>query len=147
MKKGLLKIAALTVLVAGLAACNGGSMGPDGWQAAAGSTTQWTKTAGGAAQQYSLDEKTFGGSLQDLASQQAINVVLQNKGAKFKRSDIFDPCPGRAALATYESPSVTIQQGISVIGGNSVIVTYTRPKGSTADPAVAAAMEKALCQT
>lgn len=143
-----MKIRALAFGLAACAALAGcsGSHGPAGWQAVAGASEAWTNGAGASAQQYSYEKKPFSGTLQDLASQEAVNAVLRHRGAKFERSDTFGPCPGMAAIATFRIASArTLQEGFAVQSGQAVLVTYARPSGATLDPAVSRAMERALC--
>ncbi|HVA34455.1 MAG TPA: hypothetical protein VNG31_09920, partial [Candidatus Baltobacteraceae bacterium] len=114
-------------MIAALVGC-GGSPQPAGWQPVPGSPNVWTTGRGGAAQRYSYEKKPFPGTLQDLASQQAINVVLRNRGAKLERSDVFTPCPGMAAIAYFHlGKDRNLDQGFAVQGDNAVIVTYVRP--------------------
>ena len=135
-------------MMATLVGCAGGSPQPAGWQPVPGTPNAWTTGLGSAAQRYSYEKKAFPGTLQDLASQQAINVVLRNRGAKLERSDVFAPCPGMAAIAYFQlGKDRKLDQGFAVQGDNAVIVTYIRPAAAPTDPNVSRAMERALCTT
>jgi hypothetical protein len=134
--------------VAGLlAACSGKAPSPEGWQPVPGSSpdTAWSTGAGSAAQTYAYQHMDFTGSLQELASKQAVDVAKADKGARFVGSDTFGPCPGQAALASFSNGGRELVQGIAVIDGKATLVTYTRPQNTAMDPAVAKAMEGALC--
>lgn len=129
-----------------LAACSGSSPKPAGWQPIAGTQGGWTTGTGANTQIYLYATRSFGGTLQDLASQEAVNVLLRNRGAKFQGSDPFAPCPGAAAVATFKLPgSRVLERGFSVQNGQTVEVTYVRPAGAPADAAATEAMKGALC--
>jgi hypothetical protein len=88
----------------------------------------------------------FSGALPDLASQVAIDVVLQHRGAKLRSSNPLGPCPGAAGLATFTLPeNETLQEGFAVHDGQARRATYVRPGGASADPAIATAMQNLLC--
>lgn len=127
-----------------LAACSQTvATSPAGWQPKPGASGQWTSGP----QEYGLVQRPYQGTLQDYASTAAVNAVMQYHGAKFQGSDIFQPCPGRAAVATFALPGgKVLQEAFAVQNGQSVVVTYVRPNGTPADPAVATAMNNALCQ-
>jgi hypothetical protein len=93
--------------------------------------------------------KPYTGTLQDLASQLTVDIVLSHRGAKFVSSTTFRPCPGIAALAHFTlGASRALDEAFAVIPGNqAVLVTYTHPRNRSISPAVRAAMEKALCVT
>ena len=139
------RFVAVPLALAALTACATQAVsGPKGWQPKPGASAQWTNGA----QAYSLEQHPYQGSLQDYASTIAINTALHNRGAKWQGSDIFQPCPGRAAIATFALPSGdTMLVAFAVQNGQSITVTYVRPKGSASDPAVADAMNQALCQS
>lgn len=129
-----------------LAACSSASPAPQGWHPVPGSSAGWTSGTGSSAQTYYYAKKSFGGTLQDLASQQAVNVVLRYRGAKLQSSDPFGPCPGLAAVASFKlGETKLLQQGFAVQSGQAVQVTYIRPAGQPVEPAVAAAMKRVLC--
>jgi hypothetical protein len=93
-----------------------------------------------------VTKRAFSGTLQDLASQEAVNVVLREHGAKFLKSNVFTPCPGMAAIAYFTlGPSQLLEEGFAVQGDQAVLARYTRPVGAAPDPAVSTAMERALC--
>ncbi len=127
-----------------LAACAHQSPAPSGWQPQPGASAAWSSGA----QRYAYAQRAFSGTLQDLASQEAVNVVLQHHGAKFSRSDVFAPCPGRAAMATFALPGGDVlEDAFAVTNGKALVVTYVRPAGTAIDPAVEDAMQRALCST
>ena len=138
-------VATFVVCAAALSACSGGTPAPAGWQAAGSSQNQWSRGSGTAVQRYSYEKKSYPGTLQDLASQEAVNVALRYKGAKFAHSDIFPACPARAAIVTFNLGPRILQEAFAVANGNSVTVTYDRPASAPTDPAVASAMEQTLC--
>jgi hypothetical protein len=135
----------LAVIFLALAtACGGGGTpAPDGWSAVPGGHDTWSKGA----QRYSYTQISFSGTLQDLASAQTVNVVLRNHAARFIKSDVFHPCPGQAAVATFAlGKTQTLEQGFAELPNDrAVLVTYVRPNGVPVDPAVTAAMQRALC--
>ena len=134
-------MAVILVAMAGwLPACASQTPAPAGWQPQPGSGG-WMRGA----QRYSYAKKPFQGALQDLASQEAVNVVLRRRGVKFRSSDPFPACPGRAAVATFDAPGQILQEAFSVQSGEAVVITYVRPLGSPTDPDAAAAMERTLC--
>jgi hypothetical protein len=131
-----------------VAACNGGTPSPTGWQPVPGASpnTVWSTGSGDAEQTYRYEQRDFAGTLQELATEQARAVVASNKGIHFDGSDTFGSCPGQAAVATFAAPEhrITIV-GLSVTGGKAVLVTYDRPANVAMDPEVAQAFAKALC--
>jgi hypothetical protein len=129
-----------------LAACSGGTPAPAGWKPVPGASpdTQWSTGSGLGLQTYGYRKMPFAGTLQELASQQAAAVA--GPGTRFESSDIFAPCPGRAAVATFSAPGArTLLRGLAVRSGTAVLVTYERPAAMPMDPEVAKALEKALC--
>jgi hypothetical protein len=130
-----------------LAACGTASPAPSGWQPIAGTSTGWTSGTGSSAETYRFAKRSFGGTLQDLASQEAINVVMRYVGAKLQSSDPFGPCPGMAAVASFRlGTSKLLAQGFAVQNGQAVQTTYIRPVGKPVDRAVAQAMQRTLCR-
>ena len=143
-----IRIALAFVCAATLTACNGGTPSPAGWQAVPGASPgqQWSSGTGSALQLYIYEKKPFAGTLQELTSQQATEVVGRTKGSHFDGSDTYAPCPGQAALADFSAADRrTYVQGMSVRGGNAVLVTYVRPNGTPMNPEVAQAFATALC--
>jgi len=133
-----------TCAVALLCACANQSAGPAGWQLQSGTGNAWT--SGG--QQYVYTKKAFAGTLQDLASQEAVNVVLQHRGSKFQRSVPLTGCPGHAAIASFRFADGTVlQEGFAVANGQAFTIAYSRPSGAAVDPAAADAMQRTLCGT
>lgn len=129
-----------------LGGCGGGAGGPAGWQQDPKSATSWQTGSGKGAQSYTLDRRDFTGTLQDLASAEATNVVLKRRGAKFDRSDVFGPCPGQAALVRFSLPNGRLlQEGLAVLNGRAVVAGYERPASAQDDPAALQALERALC--
>jgi hypothetical protein len=128
---------------AALVACTTqASTAPAGWQPRPGASAAWTSGA----QQYSYAQRAYPGTLQDLASAEAVNVVMQHHGAKFQGSDIFQSCPGRAAVATFTLPGGQIlQEAFAVQNDQAIVATYIRPQGTAVDPAVSTAMNGVLC--
>jgi len=89
---------------------------------------------------------SFGGTLQDLASQVTIDALTRNPGAKLQGSNPFGPCPGAAGVATFRLANRrTLQAGFAVREGQAVRVTYIRPMGTPVDPNVLQAMQNVLC--
>jgi hypothetical protein len=130
-----------------LAACNGGTPYPAGWQPVAGASpnTEWSSGSGADKQTYRFEQLPFTGTLQELASQQAVTVVKANKGTHFDGSDTFGPCPGQAALANFSGNQHELLVGLAVRNGEGTLVTYSRPANIGMGPDVAKAFEKALC--
>ncbi len=128
-----------------LAGCATPSLAPAGWQPLAGAQTAWTSGGGSRAQSYVYLKRRFEGSLNDLASQEAVNVVLRHTGARFVASAPFKPCPGQAAVATFRVGATLLAQGFAVENGDAVEVTYVRPNHAAFDPVVRTAMIHALC--
>jgi len=128
-----------------LAACAAAAPAPKGWQPVAGAPGTWSTGTGAATQSYVYASSSFGGTLQDLASQVAIDAVL-HRHAKMLRSEPFTSCPGLAGLARFTLPGgAGLEEGFRVLDGRSVRVTYERPAGVPADPAAIEAMKSALC--
>jgi hypothetical protein len=138
---------ALLVVVAGCGH-GGESAGPAGWQPMPGASAAWTSGSGANAQEYRYVRRQFSGTLQDLASSVTIDALLKHRGAKLQNSLPFAPCPGTAAVATFTLPGgKTLEEGFAARDSQSVQTTYTRPSGTSADPAVRAAMQNSLCIT
>lgn len=113
-----------------------------------GASDAWSNGSGPIVQRYSYARKKFGGTLQDLASQVTIETLMLHRGAKFRGSAPFAPCPGSAGVATFTLPGgATLQEGFAVGNGQSIRTTYTRPRAAPSDPNVSAAMQNALCIT
>lgn len=133
-------------IVVALFGCShsGAGAGPAGWTKVSAGT--WVHGAGSAQQRYTIASTTFNGSLQDLASQQTINVVLHERGARFVRSDPFPNCPGQAGVATFRSPKAIIEDGFALQSSEAITILYQRP-AAVANPApeVPAAMNATLC--
>lgn len=72
-------------------------------------------------------------------------MALRGRGVKFVKSDVFGPCPGVAAIATFTGGGQTLQDGFAVTGGSAIVVRYDRPATAHDDPAAIAAMQRALC--
>jgi hypothetical protein len=86
------------------------------------------------------------GTLPDLASAVAIDVLLHNHGAKLRSSEPLAPCPGAAGVATVRlSGGKTLQEGFAVHDAWAVRTVYTRPAAAQPDPSVEAAMQNVLC--
>jgi len=106
----------------------------------------WTTGKGVSMQEYDYASKPYTGSLQDLASLEAVDVVLHRHGAKFTGSDVFAPCPGQAAVATFAyGKDRMLLQAFAVQRGQAVLITYIRPKNIDIDPEVHTALDSALC--
>jgi hypothetical protein len=128
-----------------LGAC-AGSPGPSGWQAVPGSPDAWTTGSGASQQRFTYEKKAFSGTLQDLTSQQTIDVLLHHRGSKFQRSDVFPACPGIAAIAFFSlGNGRTLEEGYAVEDGHAVLVGYDRPSAASPDAAAVTARERALC--
>ncbi len=129
-----------------LAACSAASPQPAGWEPIPGAKSGWTTGTGASTQIYLYAKRSFGGTLQDLASQETINVLLRYHGARLLRSEPFGPCPGAAGVATFTLEGARIlERGFSVQNGQAVEVSYLRPAAAPPDAAAAAAMKGALC--
>lgn len=134
-------------VVAALAACGGGggSPSPEGWQKFPGSATTWTNGAPAERQTYAYEKAAFTGTLQDLAQREIVNTTLHDRALKFVKSDVFGPCPGLAAIATFSGGGQTVQDAFAVESGNAIVVRYQRPADAHDDAAALAAMQRALC--
>jgi hypothetical protein len=131
-----------------LAACNGGSSAPKGWQPVPGASpnSQWSIGVGQSLQTYGVEQRPFTGSLQELASQQATDFVKSTKGAHFDGSDTVPQCPGQAALEYFSAAGRTIYlQGIATRNQNATIVTYSRPTNTMVPAEVTEALQRSLC--
>lgn len=129
-----------------LVACSSPSRKPAGWQPIPGTTTGWTTGTGAGTQIYLYATRSFGGTLQDLASQEAVNVVLRYRGAKFHGSNPFGPCPGAAGVATFSlEGSRILERGFAAQNGKATETSYLRPAAAPPDDAVLDAMKAALC--
>lgn len=133
---------ALAVLVA---CTGGGSPAPEGWKQLAPGSTVWASGAPASQQTFAYTKEPYQGTLQDLAQRELVNSALRNRGVKFVKSDVFSPCPGVAAIATFQGEGQTAQDGFAVSGGNAIVVRYNRPTAAPDDPAALAAMQRALC--
>jgi hypothetical protein len=135
---------ALIALV--LTACSAASPAPKGWLAIPGSNDAWSQGRGVARQEYSYSQKRFSGTLQDLASAVAIDVLLHNRGAKLRSSEPFAPCPGAAGVATVALPGgETLREGFAVRDALAVRTVYALPAAARPDPNVQDAMQSVLC--
>ena len=73
--------------------------------------------------------RTFSGVLSDLASQVAVDVVLQHRGASLRSSNPLGPCPGAAGLAMFALPGAqTLEEGFAVRDGRSVARNLRAPE-------------------
>ena len=135
---------ALIALV--LTACSGASPAPKGWIAVPASSYAWSQGRGAGRQEYSYSRKRFPGTLQDLASAVAIDVLLHNRGAKLRSSEPFAPCPGAAGIATVALPGgKTLREGFAVRDALAVRTVYALPAAVQPDPNVQVAMQSVLC--
>lgn len=97
--------------------------------------------------------KNYSGTLQDLASQVPVNVILQHKGAKLVSSVPFDPCPGEAGLDRFSLPSASghgkdiLEVAFTNWNGNATIASYQRFATTAENPAALSAMRHAVCST
>lgn len=131
-----------------LAACGreSSALAPKGWQAAPGSSDEWSNGSGAALQSYGVVRRPFSGSLQDLASAATIDVLLHHHGSRLRGSSPFAPCPGAAGVATFALPDAQVlEEGFALRDGGSTRTTYVRPAAAAADPSVNDAMQNALC--
>ncbi len=137
----------MVCVLAALAACSsgGGSPSPAGWQKVPGAQASWTNGTPGQRQTYAYDKASFGGTLQDLAQREIVDTTLHDRALKFVKSDVFGPCPGLAAIATFSGSGQTVQDAFAVESGNAIVVRYQRPAAAQDDPAAIAAMKRALC--
>ena len=95
--------------------------------------------------QYRYEAYAFDGTLQDLASQVAVDALIRQHGVKLQ-SNPFGPCPGAAGVATVRLPDAKVLQvGFAVHNGQAIRVRYVRPPGVPVDPDVVSAMQAALC--
>lgn len=129
-----------------LSACKGASLGPKGWQPIPGASAAWTLGTGEAQQQYSLTRQPYSGMLHDLASSVTIDVLLRHSGARLHGSLPLAACPGAAGIATFSlRGGKLLQEGFAVHDGQATRAAYIRPEEAPSDPAVAGAMQNALC--
>jgi hypothetical protein len=111
-----------------------------------GASAAWSTGSGATVQRYFYSKRQFGGTLQDLASRVTIDALMQHRGARFRGSSPFPPCPGAAGVATFMLPDrTTLQEAFAVRNGQEIRISYLRPSGSQSDPNVTAAMQNALC--
>jgi len=96
-------------------------------------------------QTYAYSKEPFGGTLQDLAQREIVDAALRKPGVKFVKSDVFQPCPGVAAVATFAGGGQTLQDAFAVENGSAVVVRYVRPTAAPDDAAALAAMQRVLC--
>lgn len=143
----MIRFGAALLAVAALAACasGGGSPFPAGWQKQSGATATWVSGTGADRQTYAYSKEAFSGTLQDLAQREIVNAALRKPSVKFVKSDVFQPCPGVAAVATFAGSGQTLQDAFAVENGSAVVVRYVRPTAARADPAALAAMQRVLC--
>lgn len=134
-------------LSATLAACSHASAtAPSGWQPLPGPSGAWTNGNGANAATYALTRRPYGGTLQDLASTVAIDVLLHHRGARLVGSVPFRPCPGAAGVATFTVPrGRRLDEGFAVRDGTSIRTSYERPAATPEDQGVLEAMRNALC--
>jgi hypothetical protein len=130
---------------AALAACSGGSPEPAGWQKLPGAAATWISRTSSARQTYAYSKERFDGTLQDLAQREIVNNALRDHGVKFVKSDVYAPCPGIAAIATFRGEGQTVQDAFAVESGYAIVVRYDRPANAHDDPAALAAMQRDLC--
>jgi hypothetical protein len=136
----------IALIVVVLAACNGASPAPKGWTAVEGSSDAWSRGQRAARQEYSYSRRRFPGTLQDLASAVAIDVLLHNRGARLRSSEAFAPCPGAAGVATVSLPAgTTLREGFAVRDTMAVRTAYVLPAAAQPDPNVQIAMQNVLC--
>jgi len=132
-------------MVCALTACKGGGGGgaptPAGWQHLSGDT--WVRGAAAARQTYTYTKQPFSGTLQELAQREIVDNALHK--LKFVKSDVYEPCPGVAAIATFSGARKTVEDGFAVVSGSAMVVHYERPANVPADSAAKAAMQRALC--
>jgi hypothetical protein len=139
------RIALAATLLGALTACSHSSLAPKGWQPIAGTTNAWSSGAGPNQQQYRYEAFAFEGTLQDLASQVAVDALIRQHGVKLQ-SNPFGPCPGAAGVATVRLPDAKVLQvGFAVRNGQAIRARYVRPAGTPVDPDVVSAMQAALC--
>jgi hypothetical protein len=138
-------IALAATLFTALSACSPTSLAPKGWQPIPGTTNAWSTAVGSNQQQYRYEAYAFDGTLQDLASQVAVDALIRQHGVKLQSSP-FGPCPGAAGVATVRLPDAKVLQvGFAVHNGQAIRVRYVRPPGVPVDPDVVSAMQAALC--
>lgn len=130
-------------MVAALAACSGATPSPAGWQPLAGTTGKWVNGTAAGRQTYAYGKERFAGTLQELAQREIVNNALHK--TKFVKSDVFAPCPGIAAIATFAGGGRTVQDAFAVVNGYAITVRYDRPATALDAPAAVAAMQRALC--
>jgi hypothetical protein len=139
---------AIASTVAVLSACSSAPPSPAGWQPVPGTAAAWTNGSGSSLERYTYVKHRYDGTLQDLASREAIDAVLRHRGARFLKSDIFAPCPGVAAVATFSLPKGRVlEDAFAVQNGQAIQVEYERPGDAPKSPAVAQAIQRALCVT
>jgi hypothetical protein len=142
MRRIALAACALTFV----AGCATPSNGPNGWRPIAGANNAWVLGTDGAMQEYRYDATSFGGGLQDLASQVAVDGLTRYHGAHFT-SRPFAPCPGSAGVATFALRNrMTLQEAFAVHDGRAIRIRYLRPAGAPVDRNAFDAMQRTLCK-
>lgn len=134
--RGTVRFPALLCFTALLCACSG--PGPQSAQVPAGEHYRITKDA------------SWNGSLKDLASQTAANIVLKYRGAKLLRADPFPACTGEAGLQTFTLPgkggaAQILRVAFTQWSGPAVTVIYERPRSSPDSKEAVDAMTRSLC--
>ncbi|HEY9085042.1 MAG TPA: hypothetical protein VIN40_03760 [Candidatus Tyrphobacter sp.] len=137
----------VALALAALAACTaGGAPHPAGWTQAPGAKATWTTMSGAGSERYSYNAESYSGQLQDLASEQAVDTVQRERGARLIRSVPFPACPGEAGLARYALPGGRLLEvAFTVSNGKAVIAEYLRPASIGEAPAAITAMRQAVC--
>jgi hypothetical protein len=90
-------------------------------------------------------------TLKDLANQVTINEILQHKGSKLIKAELYPPCPGFGGLQIFHIRSgktnQTVEIAFSALSGHVVTARYARPAGSRPSKEAEGEMKTAVCNT
>lgn len=147
------RLAASLLCAAALAACAGQGRSqpahPDGWKAQSGAALAWVAPEDPRERYTASRDPGWNGSLKDLSSQVAINIILQYKGARLLRTDPFPACPGEAGVQTFALSGTRDRDVLRVAftqwNGPALTIVYRRPGGLPDDKAAVDAMTRAVC--
>lgn len=151
--RGHERLAASLFCAAALAACGGhGSpqpAHPDGWKAQSGAALAWVAPEDPRERYTASRDPGWNGSLKDLSSQVATNIILQYKGARLVRTDPFPACPGEAGVQTFALSGFhgheVLRAAFTQWSGPAVTIIYRRPGELPDDKAAVDAMTRAVC--
>lgn len=141
MARSIITLAACAALFSG---CGGGAAGagPRGWTHSADGL--WSNPRS-ARDQFTATSVPYDGTMKDLASLTATNIVLRNK-AKLVKAAPFSRCPAVAATQTFSLPGGGVMLvAFSVQNGRRVQTEYVRAGKEANDPAAIDAMAANVC--